>query len=129
METIFQFLRYCTNPEGSSIFKDLLSYIEILQLFKQKNIRNLKNSSGLFILEKYIGLVSKKNVSHAVSRYCDYPPPARKRRSTPEASRQQMSNVLRNWLQSPSSQTTFIQTPPDSPQSPRRDRPRVKMKR
>jgi hypothetical protein len=58
-----------------------------------------------------------------------YPQPAKKRKSTHETSRQQMSNSLRNWLHPPSSQTSFIQTPPDSPQSPRRDPPRVKMKR
>ncbi len=58
--------------------------------------------------------------------------PARKRRSTREASRQQMSNFLQNWLRSPcSQQPSFPLTPPaNSPQSPRRgDPPRVKLKR
>jgi hypothetical protein len=59
-----------------------------------------------------------------------YPQPRKKRRSTQEASRQQMSNFLRTWILSPSSQQpSFTLTPPGSPQSPRRDPPRVKMKR
>jgi hypothetical protein len=59
-----------------------------------------------------------------------YPQPRKKRRSTQEASRQQMSNFLLNWrLSSSSQQPSFTSTPPDSTQSPRRDPPRVKMKR
>ena len=59
-----------------------------------------------------------------------YPQPRKKRKSTQEASRQQMSNFLRNWRLSLSSQQPSSPlTPPESPQSPRRDPPRVKLKR
>ncbi len=59
-----------------------------------------------------------------------YPQPRRNRRSTQDATRRQMSNFLRKWrLSSSSQQPSSPLTPPDSSQSPRRDPPRVKMKR